>query len=341
MNLLIWGAGAIGGSIGAYFIRAGHAVTFVDRDQDHVNAINASGLRITGPIDEFVAAARAFAPVDVTGEFPTILLCVKAQDTEAATGMLLPHLSDDGCVVSVQNGLNESTISGIVGNERTVGSFINFGADYLEPGVIHYAGRGAVVLGEIDGKFSDRIRQLHELFLAFEKDAVVTDNIWGYLWSKLAYGAMLFATALTNDAIADAFADAKYRMLYIAIAQEVLRVADAVGIEPEPFNGFDPRAFMPDADIERSMRSLDDMVAFNRLSTKTHTGIWRDLAVRKRRTEVDPQLGPILANGSKTGVPTPLTARLIELIHDIEEGKRSQNVSNLDILKSLQPETMR
>ncbi len=210
--------------------------------------------------------------------------------------MLLPHLSADGCVVSVQNGLNESSIGEIVGKRRTVGAFINFGADYLEPGVIHYAGRGAVVLGEIDGKSSDRIKALHRLFLEFDEDAVVTDNIWGFLWAKLAYGAMLFATALTNDSIADALAD------------------PAV-----------------------SIRSMDDMVAFNRLSTKTHSGIWRDLAVRKRRTEVDPQLGPILTHGLETGVPTPLTARLIDLIHDIENGNRSQDVSNLNILKGIMP----
>lgn len=337
MNLLIWGAGAIGGSMGAYFIRAGHDVTFVDRVQDHVDAINRAGLRITGPIDEFVVNAPAFTTETLTGTYSTILLCVKGQDTEAATRLLLPHLSADGCVVSVQNGLNESCISEIVGKRRTVGSFINFGADYLEPGVIHYAGRGAVVLGEIDGKSSDRIKALHQLFLEFDKEAVVTDNIWGFLWAKLAYGAMLFATALTNDSIADALADPAYRTLYIAIAQEALSVAKAVEIAPESFNGFDPHAFMPDTDPTVSIRSMDDMVAFNRLSTKTHSGIWRDLAVRKRRTEVDPQLGPLLAHGLETGVPTPLTARLIDLIHDIENGNRSQDVSNLDILKRIMP----
>ncbi len=337
MKLLIWGAGAIGGTIGAYFIRAGHEVTFVDRVRDHVDAMNTSGLRITGPIDEFVVQAPAFSPETLTGTYPTILLCVKAQDTEAATRMLLPHLGADGCVVSVQNGLNESIIGEIVGKRRTVGAFINFGADYLEPGVVHYAGRGAVVLGEIDGKTSDRIKALHQLFLEFDKDAVVTGNIWGFLWAKLAYGAMLFATALTNDSIADALADPAYRMLYIAIAREVMSVAKAVGVTPEAFNGFDPHAFMPDTDVNVSIRSLDDMVAFNRLSAKTHSGIWRDLAVRKRRTEVDPQLGPILAHGLEAGVATPLTARVIDLIHDIENGKRSQDVSNLDILKRIMP----
>jgi len=194
-----------------------------------------------------------------------------------------------------------------------------------------------VVLGEIDGKSSDRIKSLHRLFLEFDNGAVVTDNIWGFLWAKLSYGAMLFATALTNDSMADALAAPAYRTLYIAIAQEVLSVARAREIAPESFNGFDPHAFMPDTDPAVSIRSMDEMVAFNRLSTKTHSGIWRDLAVRKRRTEVDPQLGPILVHGAQVGVPTPLTARLIDLIHDIENGNRSQEVSNLDILKRIMP----
>ena len=73
-------------------------------------------------------------------------------------------------------------------------------------------------------------------------------------------------------------------------------------------------------------------MAFNRRCAKTHSGIWRDLAVRKRRTEVDAQLGPIVAIGLKHGEPAPLTARLIELIHAIEEGTLPLQTSNLDEL---------
>jgi len=335
MNLLIWGSGAIGGTIGAFLGRAGHRVTFVDRVQKHVDAICKTGLRITGPIDEFVVNAPAFTTETITGKHETILLCVKGQDTENATRSLLPHLSDDGCVVSVQNGLNESIISGFVGEKRTVGSFINFGADYTEPGVIHYGGRGAVVLGEIDGKASERIIKLGRTFQDFDKKAIVTHNIFGYLWAKQAYGAMLFATALTNDSIADALAAPLYRNLYISVAQEALSVAKALGITLEAFNGFDPHAFMPGTNPAMAMGSLDDMVAFNRRSTKTHSGMWRDLAVRRRRTEVDPILGPIQSYGAQTGVPTPLTTRLIELIHDIENGNRSQDITTLDLLKEV------
>ena len=332
MSFLIWGAGAIGGTIGAYLVKAGHPVILVDRVAEHVDVVNSRGLKVTGPIDEFSVQVPAFTPDTVSGKFQTILLCVKGQDTETATHALLPFLSENGYTVSVQNGLNELLIGEIIGKKRTVGSFINFGADYMEPGVIHFGGRGAVVLGELDGKTTPRIQQLHRIFQDFDENAIVTSNIWGYLWGKLAYAAMLFVTALTNDSMADALANPSYRGLYIAIAREVLSVATRKGITPAAFDGFDPHAFMPNTDPAISMKSLDDLVAFNRRSTKTHSGIWRDLAVRKRRTEVDNQLGPIVGFGEQMRVPTPLNARLIGLIHDIENGKRIQCMETLDEL---------
>ena len=77
------------------------------------------------------------------------------------------------------------------------------------------------------------------------------------------------------------------------------------------------------------------MVAFNRKSAKSHSGIWRDLAVRKRRTEVDALLGPVVHFGEELGVPTPLTACVIDQIHTIEDGRLPQQLANLDELKAL------
>ncbi len=335
MRLLIWGAGAIGGTLGAYLIQAGHDITFVDRAAEHVATINQSGLTITGPIAEFSIPAIAFTPETLSGQWEAVLLCVKAQDTAGAAQAIVPHLAPGGYIVSVQNGLNELEIAQVVGQENTVGSFVNFGADYLQPGLILYGGRGAVVLGELDGTVSPRIEALHRTFLDFDAKAIITQNMWGFLWGKLAYGAQLFATALTNESIADSLADPAYWDLYIALATEVLTVAAAKGIAPEAFNGFDPHAFVPGTPREISLVSLDGMVAFNRKSAKTHSGIWRDLAIRKRRTEADAQLGPIVTAGQATGIPTPLTAKVIELIHEIEEGQRPQQTANLDELKAL------
>jgi 2-dehydropantoate 2-reductase len=331
-EILIWGAGAIGGSIGAALAYAGDDVLFVDRAADHVAAINRSGLEITGPIHRYTVHAPARTPEQVEGAFGTVLLCVKAQDTEAAVRALAPHLAPDGAVVSAQNGLNERVIAGIVGEARTIGCFVNFGADYHGPGLVMYGGRGAVVVGELDGRRSARIDAVHRLFRTFEEDAVLTDNIWGYLWSKLIYGALLFATALTDDSIADVLDARRYRPVLAALGQEVAAVAAAERIRLEPFDGFDPAAFTAGAPAPALARSFADMVAFNRRSAKTHSGIWRDLAVRRRRTEIDAQIGPIVEIGKQHGVATPLSARLISLIHDIEDGRRPQAWAMLDAL---------
>jgi len=334
-RFLIWGAGAIGGTLGAYLARAGGDVTMVDTCVEHVDAIGRDGLRITGPIDDFVVRVPAFTPESIGGTWRDVVLATKAHHTDVAVRALRPHLTTDGCVVSAQNGLNELTIAEVVGAERTVGAFVNFGADYLEPGVIHYGGHGAVVVGEIHGRITPRATGIRDAWQQFDARAVVTANIWGYLWGKEAYGAMLFATALTNESIADALAMTRYRELYVALAREVLAVAAARGVQPEAFDGFDPSAYLPSAADHAAAASLDALVAHNRKSAKTHSGIWRDLAVRKRRTEVDAQLGIVVTLGSEAGVATPITARLVELIHEIEDGRRPQSIETLDALASL------
>jgi 2-dehydropantoate 2-reductase len=335
--ILIWGAGAIGGTVGAYLVRAGQSVVFVDRDADHVWAVNTTGLKINGPIEEFTVKAPALLAQNLNGKFKTACLCVKALDTAAAIEALAPFVADEGCVVSLQNGLNEKVIAARIGEKRTIGAFVNFGADYLSPGLVNYAGRGAFVIGELDGKTTPRIQELHRLFLQFDPKAIVTPNIWGFLWGKLVYGAILFGTALTNDSIADCLAAPKYRALFIALAREVETVAMAAGVKMESFDGFDPAAFMPGGNIAAAHKSLDDQVTHNRKSAKTHTGIWRDLAVRKRKTEVDAQIGPIVEAGAAKGIPTPLTRKLITLIHDIEDGRRPLDWSTLDALAEVMP----
>ena len=332
MRWLFWGAGAIGGTLAAYLARAGHDVTVVDTVQAHVDAIGRDGLRVTGPIETFAVRVSAFTPETLRGEWDTIVLGTKAHHTESAVIALRPHLSASGCVISAQNGLNEIAIADAVGAERTMGAFVNFGADYIEPGVIHFGGRGAMVVGEIDGALTARAAAIRDAWAVFDERAIVTGNIWGYLWGKEAYGAMLFVTALTNDSIADALARSEYRDVYVAVAREMLAVAQARGVTPEAFDGFDPAAYLPTAAPDAADRSLDALVAHNRKSAKTHSGIWRDLAVRKRPTEVDAQLGIVVTLGREASVPTPVTERLVTLVHEIEQGFREQSMETLDEL---------
>ena len=330
--LLVWGAGAIGGTIGAFLARAGHDVTFVDIVDDHVDAIATTGLAIEGPVDRFTATAPAVTPDALSGRYGRALLCVKGQDTDAAVRRLAPFLADDGYAVSVQNGLNEHTMATVLGRERVIGCFVNFGADYIEPGRVHYGGRGAAVLGELDGQMTPRLDALIDVFRDFESNARASANIWGYLWGKLGYGALLFATALADDSIAEALAQPAHRTLYRALGEEVMRVAHAGGIAPQGFNGFDPAGFVPAADAAATERSMSAMVAHNRGSAKSHSGVWRDLAVRKRPTEVEPMVGAVVREAARHSIDTPLLARLTAMIHEIEEGRRPLDRANIDAL---------
>lgn len=332
--ILIWGAGAIGGVIGAYLARAGQAVHMVDIVQSHVEAMRSDGLSIEGPVEEFRQRLVADTPETLQGRFRRVILAVKAHHTAAALDQLLEHLSDDGFVVSAQNGLNEKLIAERIGNERTLGCFVNFGADWLDPGRILYGNRAAVALGELDGTVTPRLSDMHRLFSIVEPNAVLTDNIWGYLWGKLGYGALLFATALTPESMSDAMASPGHQAVYASLGKEVMRLAVAEGVTPLGFNGFDTQAFIG-GDQEGIAQSIAAMVAHNRNTAKTHSGIYRDLAVRKRKTEVDAQIGIMLKIGAHHGIATPAIAGLCSLIHDIEEGRRAQSMELLDEMLSL------
>lgn len=323
--ILIWGAGAIGGILGAYWARAGVPVQMVDIVAEHAAACSTDGLSIEGPVAEFRQVVPCVTPQELTGTYARVVLAVKAQATRDAMGQLLPHLAADGFVLSAQNGLNERVIADLAGPERTMGAFVNYGADWIGPGRILFGNRGAVVVGEIDGSLRPRTREMHRLLQIFEPDAVLTQDIWAYLWGKLGYGAMLFATALTPDSMTANFADPARGPALMGLAREVMRTALAEGVDPKPFNGFEPAAFMPGAGDAAALQSLADLAVFNSKTAKTHTGIYRDLAVRKRKTEVDPQVGAVAEIAAGHGIETPLLTRLVDLIHDIEDGRREMS----------------
>ena len=194
-----------------------------------------------------------------------------------------------------------------------------------------------MVVGETDNVIRERTQRMHKLLRIFEPDAVLTDDIWGYLWSKMGYGAMLFATALTADSMTANFADLDRGPALTGLAREVMRTAVAEGVNPRPFNGFEPKAFMPNAADASALKSLAALAEFNAQTAKTHSGIYRDLAVRKRKTEADQQLGIIVDIAADHGIDTPLLRRLIELIHDIEEGRREMSVSTFHELTRVMP----
>jgi 2-dehydropantoate 2-reductase len=305
---LVLGCGAIGGTVAAGLVRDGHEVLVSDADPAVVDAVSERGLRIDGPVESFTVAVPAVLPADLPQRLDgPVLLAVKAHHTAAAAAVLAGRLHDGAYVVSLQNGLNSGVLADAVGAGRVVEAFVNFGADVLEPGVVLRGNRGTFVIGELDGSRTDRVLAL----AADIADARATRHVLGYLWSKQAYGAMLFATAVSDLPIFEVLEEPAYRPLLLALARQVLAQAP---VTPMAFDGFDP------ADLDGSLGRL---AQFNRGSAKTHSGVYRDLAVRHRPTEAEAILGPLEG---------PLVRRVAELISAIEQGRRTCSRANLDLL---------
>ncbi len=309
---LVLGSGAIGGTVGAGLVRDGHEVVFCDADREQVEAMNQSGLTIEGPVEQFTVPVTAVGPDALPQRIDAVvLLAVKAHHTAAAARSLRGRLSGGSHVVSLQNGLTADVIAAELGRAAVLPAFVNFGADVLGPGRILRGNRAAFRVGELDGTISDRARA----FAADVPDVEVTDAILGFEWAKLAYGAWLYATALSGQPIADVLADPARTPLLLALSRDVL---DRAPTEPMAFDGFDPR------DLAGSLGRLAE---FNRGSAKTHSGIHRDLVVRHRPTEVDAHFGPLLATGGAR-----LLGSLVALVHAIEDGRRRCEPSTLDLL---------
>jgi 2-dehydropantoate 2-reductase len=340
MQVTIIGAGAIGGVTGALLTKAGHDVTLVDREQAHVDAINRSGLRISGCRGDFTVPMRAITPEQLATHAAThageplrfVCLAVKAHHTEQALEPLIPRLAPDGFVISLQNGFNEEVIAERIGVERTVGCFLHFGADYQEPGHILLAYDYPFFIGELDGYYKPRLSQIKSVLDA-AMPTVITNNLWGYFWGKMGYAALAFAIALTDQPSHEVLSHPELRPALRAVVREVARVGRAEGRFIEMIGDMDTGMFLDespvgtaridafwDGQVERGRRSR---------SLKVFTGIQRDLMVRKRKTEVDAHMGAVMAHARRVGVPTPVLAQVVAMIHEIEDGRRPLALANV------------
>ncbi len=345
MRVRIVGAGAIGGTVGVMLSRAGHDVILVDRDQSHVDAINRDGFRISGLVD-MVERVPAIVPsdlpglVDREGPLEMVVLAVKAMDTEAAVRQIAPYLAEDGFVISYQNGLNEGTIASIVGPERTIGAFVHFGADLVEPGHVVLATQPTTYISELNGEATSRIRQVAEVLSAVTP-VVVTDNLDGYLWGNLGYAALGFVVSSVDMPIDEVIVVPEAQEVIRAAVAEVVDVAHKQGIRLENIHGFEPNLF-DRANlnrVEETNEMFRQWADESRTSIKRHMGIHRDIKVRKRRTEVDFQVGAVVERGLELGVPTPMLTSLVDLIHEVENGERPQDWSTIRTLSEELPAT--
>lgn len=326
----IVGAGAIGGTLAFHLVRAGHRVVAVDIDASHVAAIRESGITLVrGGARESVAVTVATPDEAVVENATRVLLCVKGVGaTEQAAEWIAPRLSSNGFVVSLQNGLQARTIEERVGAGRTVGAFVDFFADIVEPGVIADGGAGTLRVGEIDGTRSARVEQTVADLQAWGP-ARATHNILGYLWAKLGFSAMLAATALADEPMAEIID--RHRCLMVALANEVFEVAARQGITLERFDAFEPDSLMGDPDEQNA--GIDRLVRWLRSQPKSRSGVWRDIAVHRRPTEAIGRYVDVIRRGQASAIPAPNLERLVYALQELESRQRTMSEQNLEDLR--------
>ncbi|MGC7098788.1 ketopantoate reductase family protein [Amycolatopsis lurida] len=327
------GGGAIGGTLAFHLAKAGHPVTVVDTDAEHVAAIRDGGLTIERGGARDRVAVEAVTPQEFGGRLERVLLAVKAQATENAADWIAPRLAGDGYVVSVQNGFNEPALAERIGWPRTVAAFVNIFADRLEPGVIADGGAGALVIGEPGGQLvSARVSSLVADLRAWGP-AQASDNVEGFLWAKAGFGAMLAATALADDAMADLID--RHPSTIRALGEEVFDVAAALGIRLEAFDAFVPDAFARGADPADRAAATARLTAWLRTQPKNRSGIWRDLAVRRRRVEVTTHYATVLAEAERLGLATPVLRAVLDQLRELEADPGTMAEARLDQLDRL------
>lgn len=335
--ITIIGAGAIGGVLGAYLAKGGEEVVFCDIVEEHVIRVREEGIRIDGPDEELQIKVDAYTPeelLNINKPLEWVFICTKAQHSQGAMEQVFPLLNRETKVVSFQNGLTDLTIPPHLNVPTPLLCFVNFSADYLEPGRILYGGVSSVSIGEFDGKSTNRLLELKAL-LENWGPVTVTENIPGYLWSKLSYASLLYATALVDETMAAVVRNKELRPTLIELCVESLEVAHLQGIKLKSFDVWKPESIFPreNQNQEKLDMEWDLLAEWMSKNKKQKSGIWRDLAIRHRRTEVDYDLIPIVARGCHHNISLPLTQNVISSIKEIEVGKREMDWQNLYDLK--------
>jgi 2-dehydropantoate 2-reductase len=304
MKFAILGAGALGSAIGGLLTEAGHEVTLITRNREHVDAINQTGLVLqTNGADRTVRAraatsAQGLPPVDC------VILLVKSAQTHEAMVAGTSLLGADTCVLSLQNGLgHEDVLAKLIGLQRVLLGKTYVGGQIIAPGhvICGHIGKDTQI-GELDGSVSPRVQAIAQAFNAAGLLTTVSDNIMGTVWDKLfinvATGAI---SGITRLAYGELYQMPQLQECGVAAVAEAMQVAKARGVRTsitDPLQAWRKAGAGLPAEFKPSiLQTLEQGV----------------------RSEVDFINGAVVKLGAQLGVPTPVNATLLACIKGIEK----------------------
>jgi 2-dehydropantoate 2-reductase len=318
-RIAVLGAGAIGSVVGGILTRAGHDVTLIDQWPEHIEAMKARGLRLSGTIGDFTVPVRALHMHElqtVSEPFDAVFVAVKSYDTEWATAMALAYLRQpDGVVVDFQNGINDGRVAALAGKERSLGCVITISTGMYEPGHAMRTDSGTIgfKIGEHDGADTPRARELAKILSAVA-ETKVTPNLWGERWSKLAINCMANPlSGLTGLGTLDVRTIPEIAAVGVHLGAEAIAVGRAVGYEVEPIYGIPTQRYL-DAYAGKGLSELlAEIAAIARARGGGQPSLLQDV-LKGRRTEIDYLNGYVCREGARVGVKTPFNDAIVAAV---------------------------
>jgi 2-dehydropantoate 2-reductase len=339
-RIAVLGGGAIGSSVAADLTDAGEEVTLIDQWPAHVEAVKEGGVRVVMTDNDLRVPVRAIHLCELASESPVfdvVLLAVKSYDTAWLTQLIVPYLAGDGVFVGLQNGMNEETITPIVGPARTLASVIELSAEIWQPGLVQRDTTRAgtwFAVGELDGSVSDRLEAVAGLLRACAVVSI-TDNIFGAKWTKLVANSMTMGPfSLFGIRNWDAAALPGMTEISVTIGRESAAVGEALGYRLEPIFGMTPEEFAGSSD-EALVNAMQTLLAH--VGKESTTATVQDQR-KGRRTELEQITGTVSRKGREVGIPTPANDAVLALGREIAAGAREMDPENLaDLKRVLEP----
>ncbi len=319
MRIVIAGAGAIGGYLGARLSRAGADVVLFARGP-HLRAMQQRGLRVRSPDGDFEVRPELTGDLATVGQADVVFLGVKAHSLTALAPSLPQLFHSDTVVVSTQNGIPWWYFQGASGElaglsldrvdpggviakaiepRRIVGSLAYFSTDLAEPGVIHHTEGNRISFGEPSGERSERVRRIAEALIAAEFRCPATTRIRHEIWVKLL-GNVAFnpISALTGGTLEELVRHPEVSQ----VVREVMREAEAVAAR---------------LDIELPI-SIEQRMAGAEKVGAHKTSMLQDLEAG-RPMEIEAVVGAVVELGERLGVPVPVTRTVYGLVKLLDE----------------------
>ena len=335
MRTAIYGAGSLGTVLGAYLTNSGVDVDLINRNRAHVDALKKNGARITGTVDKLVRV-KAMTPEEMTGTYDIIFLMTKQLNNREVVTFLKDYLAEDGVIVTLQNGIPEDSVAEIVGEHRTIGCVVEWGATMTAPGECMLTSDPQSLsfhMGGMPGIPQEKIQQVKDVLEKMCPVEIET-NLPGARWSKLLINATFSGLGtVIGGTFGDVTGNAQAREIAVRCMKEVIDVGRAAGVTFAPVQGKNIISlFYWKNPVKKAVAKLILPIAMKKHAA-IEPSMLQDLK-KGKACEVDAINGVVCGWGKKTGVPTPVNDQIVKLIREIQEGKRETGIGNLAAFRS-------